>query len=74
MSGLFRTFLKSIEHSTNPLTIYCRLRDYGFSKRTAKNIGKTYEKFIYPVFRCIYSCAKIDVTELSDELHFPDMD
>ncbi len=38
----FRSFL---QHRFNPLHVYCRMRDYGFSSRAAIRISSAYERF-----------------------------
>uniref|UniRef100_A0A6H1ZAK4 Uncharacterized protein n=1 Tax=viral metagenome TaxID=1070528 RepID=A0A6H1ZAK4_9ZZZZ len=35
-----------IRHVTNPLYIYCRLMDIGFSSYKSKQIGGLYEKWL----------------------------
>jgi len=37
---------QKIQHYMNPLHVYCRLRDLGFSKETAVFLGRVYEKFL----------------------------
>lgn len=34
-----------LQHRFNPLHIYCRLRDFGFSSRTATRVSNAYERF-----------------------------
>lgn len=38
-----------IAHKCNCLHVYCRLRNLGFSKPTAKRIGRLWEK-VYRIF------------------------
>ncbi len=42
---------KELIHFANPLHIFCRLLDAGFSKEIASPLGKIYEHVIYrPLF------------------------
>lgn len=36
-----------LQHCFNPLHIYCRLRDAGFSKQTAGRASELYERYVY---------------------------
>ena len=35
--------IAGIQHHGNPLHLYCRLRDFGVSKKLAMRLGKIYE-------------------------------
>lgn len=38
---IFKAYL---QHRFNPLHVYCRLRDYGFSSRAAIRVSNVYER------------------------------
>lgn len=40
-----RLFKSYLQHRFNPLHVYCRLRDYGLSTRTAIRVSNAYERF-----------------------------
>lgn len=39
--------LKEFEHTFNPQHFYCRLREFGISKKEAREIEERYETIIY---------------------------
>lgn len=40
----FRMFL---QHSFNPLHVYCRLAGWGMAKSSARRLCSVYERFVY---------------------------
>lgn len=38
-----------LQHRLNPLHVYCRLRDCGFSRRTAHRVSGLYERWFYRI-------------------------
>ncbi len=51
---------KVLQHYLNPLHIYCRMIDAGFSKRTAGFFGMLYERIFFKKF--------IDRSEIDETL------
>jgi hypothetical protein len=45
--GTVVTFMLSVQHTMNPLHIYCRLMDLGLGKRISLLVIKCYEHFLY---------------------------
>ena len=41
----------ALEHMLNPLHVYCRLRDMGFSGGPARVVSRTYERSVYRLIR-----------------------
>jgi hypothetical protein len=39
-----------VQHITNPLHVYCRLIDCGFSEGVSKRLSMIYERYIYNFF------------------------
>ena len=44
-----RVFRNYLQHRFNPLHVYCRLVDFGFTERAAGRVSALYERFIYSV-------------------------
>ncbi|MFH1488141.1 MAG: hypothetical protein ABII06_04500 [Pseudomonadota bacterium] len=44
-----KTYRIWVQHKTNPLHIYCRLIDIGFSAEVSRRLGILYERHFYPV-------------------------
>ena len=42
-----KTFRKHCQHMFNPLHIYCRLRQLGFTLGIARNVCRAYERGLY---------------------------
>lgn len=42
-------FRSHIQHHFNPLHVYCRLRDWGFSYGAARTVSVCYERLVYRV-------------------------
>ena len=48
VSPLMRLYKIWVQHMSNPLHIYCRLIDMGFSMKSSRRLGTFYEKHFYP--------------------------
>jgi len=42
-----KTYRTLFEHFANPLHMYCRLMDFGFSSAFSKRLGMFYERYFY---------------------------
>ncbi len=45
-----RTLRNYLQHRFNPLHVYCRLLDFGFTQRVAGRMSAIYERFIYRMY------------------------
>ena len=42
-----RSYNTWVQHIINPLHVYCRLIDWGVSRRLSKRLGILYERYVY---------------------------
>lgn len=45
-----KTFRRFCQHILNPLHVFCRLRQAGFTLGTARNVCRVYERGLYRFF------------------------
>ena len=46
--SLMKTYRIWVQHNANPLHIYCRLIDIGFSAEFSRRLGVLYERHFFP--------------------------
>nr|HID58178.1 hypothetical protein [Desulfobacterales bacterium] len=48
-------FVLWLQHSSNPLHVYCRLTELGISRATSISLARYYERYIFSWFRFLVS-------------------